>query len=243
MTEEYYTILTRIGQAKIANALALGRTVQFKYMALGDGGGESYEPDVNQTELRHEVYRAQVSSVAIADATINKICLTILVPADVGGFMIREAGHYDADGDLLAITKTPADPKPAIETGAAKDMQYNIEFVVTNTSAIELKVDPTVIIATKTELRAVAQRVDVLETGLLVFAGRDDPPADVDRYLWMQVLDSREVTVDTASVVLQTSPPTGQGYHVVVDGKAEHIDNAVENQEQAKEDDVIIIEV
>lgn len=155
--EEYYTIFTKVGQAKIANAIALGKPMQIKYMAIGDGGGEVYEPDVNQTELRHEVYRSQVSSVIASDADINQIQVSMLVPANVGGFVIREVGHFDADGELLAVTKPPADPKPALETGAAKDMQYNINIIVDNMAAIELKVDPTVIIATKAELVTAVQ--------------------------------------------------------------------------------------
>ncbi len=152
MQGEYYTVFTKIGQAKIANAIALGQTMQFKYMGIGDGDGAAYEPNENQTELRREVYRAQVSSVTVSDANINQIRVSMMVPADVGGFFIREVGHYDAEGNLLAVTKTPEDPKPTLETGAAKDMQYNIDIIVSNTAAIELKVDPTVIIATKAEL-------------------------------------------------------------------------------------------
>lgn len=152
MQGEYYTIFTKVGQAKIANAIALGKPMQIKYMAIGDGGGEVYEPDVNQTELRHEVYRAQASSVTVSDAGINQIQVSMLVPANVGGFVIREVGLFDVEGNLIAVSKPPADPKPALETGAAKDMQYNINITVDNMAAIELKVDPTVIIATKAEL-------------------------------------------------------------------------------------------
>lgn len=257
MQGEYYTVITRIGQAKIANAIALGRTLQIKYMAIGDGGGNSYEPDDNQTELRREVYRAQVSSIAICDASINKIRVSMLVPDDVGGFTIREAGLYDADGDLITVTKTPVDPKPALETGAAKDMQYNIDIIVSNMAAIELKVDPTVIIATKAELTSAVQAAkkeskeytdaqvteikQTLGSGLVVFAGAVKPTTELTDYLWLQVLNSRSAEIEPTMLV--TSAETASGYHIEIDKRLEHIDNAVADADQAKADDVIILEV
>lgn len=256
MQDEYYTIFTRIGQAKIANAIALGRMLQIKYMAIGDGGGDVYEPDENQIELRHEVHRAQVSSVVINDASIGQIRVSMLVPADVGGFVIREAGLYDADGDLLAVIKTPVDPKPALETGAAKDMQYNIDIKISNTSVIELKVDPTVIMATKADLQTAKKEIkdytdarvteikQTVGSGVVVFAGPSEPITELAEYVWMQTLSSRQ-TDGTDTIMLKTSAEQAGGYHVEVDQQREHIDNALpsEQAQQAKASDIIIMEV
>lgn len=260
MQEEYYTVFTRTGQAKIANAIALGRMLQIKYMAIGDGGGDVYEPDVNQTALRHEVYRAQVSSVVINDASIGQIRVSMLVPADVGGFVIREAGLYDADGDLLAVIKTPVDPKPALETGAAKDMQYNIDINISNTSVIELKVDPTVIVATKAELQSEMQAakqeskdytdarvMEIKQTvgsGVVVFAGPSEPITGLANYVWMQTINSRQ-TDGADTIMLKTSAEQASGYHVEVDQQRERIDNALpsEQAQQAQGSDIIIMEV
>lgn len=260
MQGEYYTIFTRVGQAKIANAIALGRALQIKHMAVGDGGGNSYEPDDNQTELRREVYRAQVSSVAISDASINKIRVSMLMTADVGGFTIREAGLYDADGDLITVTKTPVDPKPALETGAGKDMQYNIDIIVSNTAAVELKVDPAVIIATKAELQSEvqaakqeikdytdAQVTEIRQTvgsGVVVFAGPSEPITGLANYIWMQTISSRQ-TDGADTIMIKTSTEQASGYHVEVDQQREHIDNALpsEQAQQAQGSDIIIMEV
>ena len=238
---KYYTILTQIGQAKIANALAYGRQLQLTKFALGDGAGASYDPDESQTSLKREVYRANVSNVVVSDETINMLEINMAVPADVGGWIVREMGVYDADGDLIAISKTPDDPKPGAGSGAAKDVIYRLFIVVTNTDAVEIKIDPTVAVATKAEVQAVAERVRLLETGLIVYAGQAQPVTKANSYLWLQILRSR--SADIEPTLLQTSPEKGGGYHVEIDQKRQYIDNAVPDAAQAKPDDVIIIEV
>ena len=166
----YYTILTKVGQAKIANAIAYGRQLQITQFALGDGGGSGYEPDENQTALKHEVYRANVSNVVVSDQSINMLEINMAVPADQGGWVVREMGVYDADGDLIAISKTPDDPKPGAGSGAAKDVVYRLFIVVTNTDAVEIKIDPTVAVATKAEVQAAKEQlqaqIDVLSQTL-----------------------------------------------------------------------------
>ena len=236
---KYYTILTKVGQAKIANAIAYGRQLQITQFALGDGNGASYEPDESQTALKHEVYRANVSNVVVSDETINMLEINMAVPADQGGWVVREMGVYDADGDLIAISKTPDDPKPGAGSGAAKDVVYRLFIVVANAEAIEIKIDPTVAVATKAEVQAVSERVKRLETGLIVYAGPTEPATD--SYLWLQVLRSR--SADVEPVMLSTSLETAGGYHVEVDKHLEHVDNAVSDAAQAKPNDVIILEV
>ena len=54
---EFYTILTNIGKAKLANAQITGQTVNLVEMALGDGNGSYYEPTESQEELVNEVWR------------------------------------------------------------------------------------------------------------------------------------------------------------------------------------------
>ena len=236
---KYYTILTKVGQAKIANAIAYGRQLQITQFALGDGNGASYEPDESQTALKHEVYRANVSNVVVSDETINMLEINMAVPADQGGWVVREMGVYDADGELIAISKTPDDPKPGAGSGAAKDVVYRLFIVVTNTDAVEIKIDPTVAVATKAEVQAVSERVKLLETGLIVYAGPTEPTTD--SYLWLQVLRSRSAEVEPT--MLQTSAEATNGYHVEVNKQREHIDNAATDAAQAKPDEVIILEV
>lgn len=157
-SDKYYTILTQIGQAKIANALAYGRKISFTHFALGDGGGASYDPDENQTALKNEVYRAAVANVLMSDESIGMLEINMAVPADTGGFTVREMGVFDEAGDLIAIAKTPDDPKPTAASGAAKDVVYRLFIILSNTDAIEIKIDPTVTVATKKEIQQALQQ-------------------------------------------------------------------------------------
>lgn len=50
--KSYYTIITDVGKAKIANASVTGNKVGFVKIQLGDGGGSEYTPTENQTALK-----------------------------------------------------------------------------------------------------------------------------------------------------------------------------------------------
>ena len=120
-------------------------------------------------------------------------------------------------------------------------MVYRLFIVVANADAIEIKIDPTVAVATKAEVQAVAERVKLLETGLIVYASPTEPVTPANNYLWLKILHSR--SADVEPTMLMTSAETASGYHVEIDKRLEHIDNAVTDAAQAKEDDVIILEV
>ena len=149
MAEQFYTILTNIGKAKIANAVALGQTVQIAQVAVGDGGGTYYNPSETQTSLVNEVWRGPASKVDKHPTNANWIVVEAAIPPDVGGFYIREVGIFDADGDLIGIGKYPETYKPTFaQNNAGKDLVIRTIFEVSNASVVELKVDPTTVIAT-----------------------------------------------------------------------------------------------
>lgn len=81
MAEQFYTILTAIGKAKIANAAALGQKVELTELALGDGAGSYYNPTEDQTALRNEVWRGPVGSVSVDPSNPNWIVIQTVVPA------------------------------------------------------------------------------------------------------------------------------------------------------------------
>lgn len=149
MAEKFYTILTNIGKASIANASALGTKVDFKFMALGDGNGNYYNPTEIQTQLVGEVYRSQINHVQLDDENDNWITLSMVIPSSVGGFTVREVGIFDTEGNLLAIGKYPETYKPVLADGSSKDLTINMILEVSNTSVVTIKVDPSVVLATK----------------------------------------------------------------------------------------------
>ena len=152
MPENFYAILTNTGKAKIANAMLLNQKVDFNELALGDGGGIYVNPTENQTALVNEIFRCTIGAVTIDTNNSNWIVVETAIAAQTGGFMIREAGIYDSEGDLLAVAKYPETYKPALEEGSVKDLLIRMILEVTNASVVTLKVDPTVILATKKDL-------------------------------------------------------------------------------------------
>ncbi|EEO7308821.1 hypothetical protein G5X02_004570 [Salmonella enterica] len=50
MDNEFYTLLTDRGMAKIASALADKKQLHLQKMAVGDGGGQYYEPTASQPD-------------------------------------------------------------------------------------------------------------------------------------------------------------------------------------------------
>lgn len=149
MSAKFYTILTETGKAKLANAAALGRQVKLTNLAVGDGNGVEYDPVETQESLKNETYRTPVSHLGTDAQNKNWVIAEGMVPVDVGGWFVREVGVFDEDGDLFAIGKYPETYKPILSEGTGRDLYIRFIMVVSNTSAIDLKIDPTVAIATK----------------------------------------------------------------------------------------------
>ncbi|HBG3352669.1 TPA: phage tail protein, partial [Clostridioides difficile] len=165
--KSYYTILTDIGKAKIANASIVGEKVDFARIQLGDGGGVEYNPTEDQTALKRVVWEGKVGNVTTDETMSNCLILESLIPANVGGFIISEIGYLDSDGNLLAISKYRAAYKPTLENdGAVIDMKVKTIFVVSNVNNIELKIDPTIIFATLKDLQDLDSKIDTNKTEL-----------------------------------------------------------------------------
>lgn len=152
MAEKFYTILTNVGKAKITNAATTGTKVNFAKLVLGDSGGSYYEPTQTQTALKHKVWEGQISNVKVHESNQNWIVVETVIPGNVGGFTIREVGIVDDTNNLLVIAKHPESYKPSADDGTIKDMIINLVIEVSNASAVKLKIDPTVILATKKDV-------------------------------------------------------------------------------------------
>ena len=149
MAENFYTILTAVGKAKIANAQALGTTVILTQMAAGDGNGAYYNPTEAQTTLVNQVWSGALSSIDVDTENPNWIVVEAVIPTADGGFMVREVGLFDDDGDMIAVGKYPETYKPVLGEGSAKDLYVRMIIEVTNASVVTLKIDPAVVLATK----------------------------------------------------------------------------------------------
>lgn len=145
----FFTILTTIGQAKIANAVALGQQIQVTEMALGDGNGNATSPVQTQTGLVREVYRAQLNQLSTDPSNPNYVIAELVVPSDAGGWTVREVCLYDVDGDLLAVGNFPETYKPVLAEGASRDLVVRVIIEVSNASTIQLKIDPSIVLASR----------------------------------------------------------------------------------------------
>lgn len=149
MAATYFTLLTKIGQAKIANAIALDQMVNLTSMAVGDGNGNPTTPNENQTQLVRERYRAQINQLTVDADNPNYIVAEMIVPTDVGGWAVNEVGVFDDEGNLVAVANFPATYKPQLAEGSGRDLVVRIVIQVSNTSVVTLKVDPAIILASQ----------------------------------------------------------------------------------------------
>ena len=164
--KSYYTIITDVGKAKIANASVTGNKVGFVKIQLGDGGGSEYTPTESQTALKNVVWEGNIGNTTTDETAPNCIILESLIPSSVGGFMIREIGYLDDENNLIAISKYKECYKPSIEQGAVVDMKVKTVLIVSNVNNIELKIDPTIIFATLKDLQDLDSKIDTTKTEL-----------------------------------------------------------------------------
>ncbi|MEN4536855.1 phage tail protein [Pantoea agglomerans] len=149
MTTKYFALLTNQGAAKLANAAALGSKVNIASMGVGDGGGSLLTPDAAQTKLIGEKRRAQLNSLSIDAANSSQIIAEQIIPESEGGFWIREIGLYDADGVLIAVANCPETYKPQLAEGSGRTQTVRMILIVNSTTAVTLKIDPSVVLATR----------------------------------------------------------------------------------------------
>ncbi|EAW6175119.1 phage tail protein, partial [Salmonella enterica] len=145
----FYTLLTDWGMAKIASALADKKQIHLQKMAVGDGGGQYYEPTASQTNLRHEVWRGEMNTLTVAPNNPNWLIAELVLPEDVGGWYVREVGVFDDEGELIAIGKFPESYKPLLPGGCGKQVCIRLIMEVSNTTAVTLTVDPSIVLATR----------------------------------------------------------------------------------------------
>lgn len=171
MAENFYTILTKVGQAKIANATALGTKVNFATLKAGDSNGTYYNPTEAQEDLAHTVWQGNINSIKVDEENPNWLIIEIVIPSSEGGFVIREVGIFDDEGDLLAIGKYPETYKPQVADGSTKDITIRMILEVSNSATVTLKVDPTVTLATQEDIQVLRNQINTNTTSINNLAG------------------------------------------------------------------------
>lgn len=149
MTAKYFAILTNQGAARLANAAALGTKLNLTQMAVGDANGTLPTPDPAQTKLISQKRIAPLNLLTVDPTNTSQIIAEQIIPENEGGFWIREIGLYDDDGILIAVANCPETYKPQLQEGSGRTQTIRMILIVSSSSAITLKIDPSVVLATR----------------------------------------------------------------------------------------------
>lgn len=132
------TIMTAQGRAQLAAAVANAQSFPTAKIVVGDGNGATYVPNEAQVALVHEVWRGN-ATVARTD---DRVIFQAVIPAEVGGFTVREVGVFIGEAgnaQLFIISQHPVTQKIAAPANGSGPLPITIAF---SASAAEQAVLP-----------------------------------------------------------------------------------------------------
>ena len=219
-------IITTLGQAKFAAALAAGSEVSVTHIAVGDGNGNATTPSAGQAALVREVYRNNISSITVNPANSSQVIFEGVVEASVGGWTARELGLFDSAGDLIAVANIGSVYKPTVAEGSAREMVLRVIAEVGQTDAVNLVVDPSFYIATRSWVQSNFSVAALLPGGTTGQILRKLSNANGDTE-WADPLSAQNVTVDvvqeiqtlsSGQTVVNLATATTSGMAVYIEG-------------------------
>lgn len=145
----FKSVVTTLGQARIAAAIAAGTDINITQLAVGDGNGKATTPVASQTKLVKEVYRTPLNSLKLDPSHGNWVIAEAVLSASVGGFWMREMGLFANDGALIAVCNMADTYKPTLAEGSGRTQTLRMVIAVSNTEAISLLIDDSLIMATE----------------------------------------------------------------------------------------------
>lgn len=149
MAQKYFAYLTTRGEAKLAQATALGVQLKLTQMGVGDGGGTLPTPTPSQTSLINEKRRAGLNSLTVDPLNPAQLIAEQIIPENEGGWWIREIGLYDDADELIAVANCAETYKPLLAEGSGRTQAIRMVLIVSSTATVALKIDPSVILATR----------------------------------------------------------------------------------------------
>ncbi|WP_323164496.1 phage tail protein [Pseudomonas atacamensis] len=219
---QFFAILTNVGMAKQANADALGIPWLITHMGVGDANPNGLAdppnpvPSASQAKLLNEWRRKPLNQLKIDPVNPAVIIAEQIIPADEGGKWIREIGLYDADGDLVAVANCAPSFKPLLSQGSGRTQIVRMNFIVTSTGNIQLKIDPAIVLASRAYVDAAIlevlpknktpgeyTRVKVNDRGVVVSGDNPDTLAK------MGIKDSYTKTEIEAMIAQASALPVG----------------------------------
>ncbi|MEZ6852785.1 phage tail protein [Halodesulfovibrio aestuarii] len=160
---DFYTVVTDTGLQALGLASAQGQSFSLTHAVVGDGNGLAVIPNKGMTDLVNEVWRGEVAGVKVDSDDSNTFIFEFAIPADVGGFTIREVGLLDESGKLFCIGNFPETGKPVAVNGSVRDLVVRLPLHFENADEVNLVIDTAVAIATKQDVKnvmdALTQRI------------------------------------------------------------------------------------
>lgn len=226
MMADFKTIHTTYGLEAIASAEANGTTINLPEMAVGDGNGNPVAPSETQTQLVRERYRAPVNRVYQAATDPTLFYAELVIPAAVGGFVLREVGVFDDAGSLFVVGNLPETYKPdSVEEATFSDTVIRIGFKVSNSDVVEIIADPNVVVVTRDWVQNNVNAAMIIPGGTTGQVLTKDSNIDGD-YVWanpdvanitVDVLEERQ-TLAASQTVVTLSVVTTRGLAVYIGG-------------------------
>lgn len=230
----YQTILTNLGLAKIAQAIAdadgvTPPEIQVSSMVFGDGNGNPTTPTASQTGLVRQVYEADLNRLELS-LEANRYIAEAVIPAAEGAWTIREVGLVDTDGDLFAVASFPDIYKPLPSEGATRDLVVRLVFEVTNAANVTLILDDNVSLATRQWVEGNFNLAALLPGGTTGQVLRKRSNADGDTE-WFDPLSGLNILVDIvqeeqtlagSQTVVTLAVATTSGLAVYIEGVRLH---------------------
>ena len=219
-------LITTLGQAKIAAAIANSTQISATHIAVGDGNGNDTVPSVTQLALVREVHRVNVSSIVVNPQDSSQVIFEAVIPANVGGWTARELGLFDSTGSLIAVANIGSVYKPTAAEGSAREMVVRIYAQVAQVSAINLVVDPSFYIATRSWVQSNFSLGALLPGGTTGQILRKKSNANGDTE-WTDPFAAQNITVNVveelqtlaaSQTVVTLSTATTSGMAVYVEG-------------------------
>lgn len=168
MPQTSYALVTAVGHAMQAAAIAGGPPVVLTHIAIGDG---ATVPSGGETELYNELERKAIAGSGVVVGAANTAWFDYFLAADDGPYAIRELGLFAAGGELVAIAR--ADPqinKPLPSAGQTVAGMLRMQVVFTDLAHITVVVDPA--------LKVPLQRLSVLPWVPAIAMEVTEPPAE-----------------------------------------------------------------
>jgi phage-related tail fiber protein len=155
---DFRTYITETGFGLERTAKLTNGYVPITKLIVGSGVlPDGSSPTEQDSLIVHEREYAVTIEADLADS--NVWIARAEIPAEDGGFFIREAGLSTDANDLYCYSRLPGDYKPLLTEGAGKSYTIRLKFIPGNSSTLEIKIDPSVQFSTPADLAVVEGKI------------------------------------------------------------------------------------